>query len=713
MQVRTSTRTIDTVFLNHEVSGGDYTNVSAPSVTVMVMDDDRPALMPSTNSLVVPIGTSRVFTVRLNTRPKGPVKFSVEKSAENENVKVTPPTVTFTSSNWNSPKTVRVTAESDATMGTTLDVNLEVDEGSRNRDMSYDGLEIVGVSITIAAPLSAVRMRLSRSTLTVQEESAGNYTVRLDRIPPGDPPGDMTIYLSSLDEPRVGVSPASIPFTGDPSNEAATFWNEPQPVTITAKRDADAVEQKVVLEHRWEQAGPIIQTFTVTVDELDTRGVRISDTEVEVAEGESNTYTVALESAPVNAGKVTVTISSSSSDVTVNPSQLTFTGPQAVQVVTVTSIGDDDAEPNPAVTLSHKVRGADYDNLRVNNVTVTVREDDAHGINISGINISGNNIPMDTLLITEGESETYSVRLTSQPTVTVTVQVHSDSSDLTVRPSQLKFTASDWNIAQTIKVQAEHDDDAENDPVVTLRHTASGGGYNGVSRDLRVAIDDEDAESTKGARVSQPAVTIDEGEATRYTVVLLTQPTGTVRVQVAIVPPIVLPGGEPLTASELAERASRIRVEPTLLTFTRSDWNSPREVRIRAPEDNVDREPVRVRLMHTMSGGGYDDVEAAVDVRIRNNDTAALIVLSSELEIVQGKHQEYTVALATEPTEEVTITIAFDQTCTAIGPNGVTVSPDSLTFTRFNWSSSKEVRVQATTARRYRFSDHLQLCFWG
>ena len=72
--------------------------------------------------------------------------------------------------------------------------------------------------------------------------------------------------------------------------------------------------------------------------------------------------------------------------------------------------------------------------------------------------------------------------------------MRSDSDDLTVRPSQLKFTTSDWNTAQTVRVRAEHDDDAEDDPVVTLRHTASGGGYNGMSENVRVTIDEDDDE---------------------------------------------------------------------------------------------------------------------------------------------------------------------------------------------------------------------------
>ena len=47
-------------------------------------------------------------------------------------------------------------------------------------------------------------------------------------------------------------------------------WQE---VMVTAERDANAVEEKVVLEHQWNAAtGPVVKTVTVNVDELDKRG---------------------------------------------------------------------------------------------------------------------------------------------------------------------------------------------------------------------------------------------------------------------------------------------------------------------------------------------------------------------------------------------------------------------------------------------------------
>ena len=243
-----------------------------------------------------------------------------------------------------------------------------------------------------------------------------------------------------------------------------------------------------------------------------------------------------------------------------------------------------------------------------------------------------------------------------------------------MKPSQLKFTTSDWNKGQTVNVEAGHDDDTQDDPFVTLTHTASGGGYDGVSKKVRLTIEDDD-QTRIGARTSPRALTITEGGATkRYTVVLLAQPTGTVRVQVGVT---------------LPELASRIRIEPTQLTFTQGNWNAPRGVRIWAPEDNIDLENSDLELTHTMSGGGYGSITASVSVRVRDNDERGVTLTPTALEVVQESWQEYTVELDSEPTGAVNIAV--------VSPAGVTASPTSLNFTPSTWSSPKRVRVSVSS----------------
>ena len=94
----------------------------------------------------------------------------------------------------------------------------------------------------------------------------------------------------------------------------------------------------------------------------------------------------------------------------------------------------------------------------------------------------------------------YSVELESQPTGTVTVMVRGASGDVSVSPSRLIFTTSNWDDAQMVEVKAGQDDDAEPDPAVTLTHVASGGGYSGVtSGTVTVTIDDDD-DDRKGVK---------------------------------------------------------------------------------------------------------------------------------------------------------------------------------------------------------------------
>ena len=93
-----------------------------------------------------------------------------------------------------------------------------------------------------------------------------------------------------------------------------------------------------------------------------------------------------------------------------------------------------------------------------------------------------------SLGVTEGSSDTYTVKLATQPTaqVTVTITGHADT-DLTLAPASasLTFTADDWDTAQTVTVEAGEDDDAAGD-TETLLHTATGGGYDSVTKDLGV-----------------------------------------------------------------------------------------------------------------------------------------------------------------------------------------------------------------------------------
>ncbi len=112
------------------------------------------------------------------------------------------------------------------------------------------------------------------------------------------------------------------------------------------------------------------------------------------------------------------------------------------------------------------------------------------------------------MTVAEGGSASYTVKLATEPSATVTVAVTGHAgSDLTLDKASLTFTASTWETAQTVTVTAAEDDDAVDDEV-TLAHTASGGDYAGETEDLPVTVDDD----TVGLVVDPTAVTVDEAD---------------------------------------------------------------------------------------------------------------------------------------------------------------------------------------------------------
>ncbi len=104
------------------------------------------------------------------------------------------------------------------------------------------------------------------------------------------------------------------------------------------------------------------------------------------------------------------------------------------------------------------------------------------------------------LSLSEGESQAYYVKLSSQPSADVAVAIAGqEGSDLTIDNdddpntvfSGLTFTPENWNIAQPVMVMAAIDDDRDDD-TVTLTHTSTSTheAFDGLSWTLSVTVSD-------------------------------------------------------------------------------------------------------------------------------------------------------------------------------------------------------------------------------
>ncbi len=447
----------DSARVTHTVSGGGYGSVSASPVTVTVTDDDTAGVTVSESTLTITEGGSGSYTVVLNTQPSGNV--TITPSSNNTDVALSPTPLTFTSSNWDTAKTVTVRAGQDADA---------VDDSARVTHTvsggGYGSVSASPVTVTVTDDDTA-GVTVSKTALTITKGGSGSYTVKLNT----QPSGNVTITPSS-NNTDVTVSPTSLIFT-------SSDWDTAQTVTVRAGQDADAANDSARVTHTVSGGGygsVSASPVTVTVTDDDTAGVTVSESTLTITEGGSGSYTVVLNTQP--SGDVTITPSSNNTDVMLSPTTLAFTSSDwdTAQTVTVRA-GQDPDTANDGARVTHTVSGGDYDTVTAESVAVTVTDDDTAGVTVSETGLT----------ITEGGSGSYTVKLNTQPSGDVTITPSSNNTDVTLSPTTLTFTSSNWDTAQTVTVRAGQDADAANDSA-SVTHTVSGGGYGSVSASLVV-----------------------------------------------------------------------------------------------------------------------------------------------------------------------------------------------------------------------------------
>ena len=526
---------------------------------------------------------------------------------------------------------------------------------------------------------------LSATTLALEEDpgtsnaNVGTYTAVLT----GQPAGAVTVTPASSN-PDVTLSGA-LTFN-------ATNWNTAQTVTATAGADDDAVDDVAHVTHAVQgvpgvASGPRVR---VTVNDDDSQGLTLDAATLTgsgVTEGMTATYTVRLASEPT--GPVTVAIASSEDAATVDADAGTAGAQNTLlfhamnwntpQTVTAHAAEDDDGE-DESVMLSHDPSGADYGEVADVDVSFTVSDNDAKGATLS----------TTTLNVQENGTATYTLVLNTEPVggaVSVPLGVGVAANIVTRSPSALTFTAQNWDAPQTVTVTGVDDANTGNE-IVALGHTPTGGGYNGVVvSNVNVTTVDDDV---AGLKVSPVNLTVAEGATATYAVRLNVAPTGTTTVTV---------GGA--TAKLTADTDTGTPGDQTTLSFDAANWNTAQTVTVTGAED-ADGADETVGLTHAVAGTGDYAALAAirrpgVDVLVRDDETAGVVLSPSSLAIDEGGTATYDVELSAPPaTGTATVTIA------ATGMAGLTVDTSTLSFTTTTWDTAQTVTVTAV-------ADHARL----
>ena len=762
-------------------------NLNVTGIRMTIADDDTRGVEVTPTSLTVPEGSDSTYTVVLESEPTGSVTVTPSVGG-NSDVTVSPSPLTFTPSDWNEARTVTVSAVDDVDAQPDTAMVSHVVSGA-----DYGSVAADDVAVTVADDDSASTTVELAVSLDRVEEGAGATSVTVTGTLDGAPrvsATTVTVSVGALADAATQVTDyatvAQFPLTidADLARGTATFTLTP------VDDDLDEEDESMAVSGSTTVAGLDVTGTTVTIADDDTRAVEVTPTSLTVPEGSDSTYTVVLESEPTGPVTVTPTVGDNS-DVTVSPSPLTFAPSDwnEVRTVTVSAVDDVDAQPDTA-TVIHAVSGADYGSVLADDVAVTVAEDDVisttveltvsideveEGAGATPVTVMGtlNGAPRvsatlvtvsvgapgdaategtdyvtvaqlaltidagltggtatftltpadddldeeveeltvagtttapnlgvtrttvtiaddDTrgvevtptsLTVPEGGDSTYTVVLESEPTgsVTVTSSV-GNNLDVTVFPSFLTFTPSDWDQAQTVTVTAGHDGDAEAD-TATVSHTVSGAGYGSVlADDVAVTVTDDSTASTtieltvsivdveEGAGATSVTVTGTLNEASRLSATLMTVSVGVTADAATVGTDYETVAQFPLTIDE--------ELTSGTATFT-----------LTPVDDDLDEDDEALTVAGTTLHSNLDVIKTTVT--IADDDTRGVEVTPTSLTVPEGSDSTYTVVLESEPTGSVTVT-------PTVGDNSdVTVSPSPLTFTPSDWNEARTVTVSA------------------
>ncbi len=672
----------DDFAVSFTTSSGDG-NFNALAVTALPgtnLDNDGPgvAITPLSGLTCGETGGVAMFTVRLNSAPAAGTVTVQLASGDSSEGTVSPLTMTFSSANFNIPQVATVSGANDA-----------IDDGNQVfsilTSVSASG-DLTNYPLALPIPdpqvtcldddSAALVLAVTGGSTVVNEAGTTNDTIRVSLA--SEPTSDVTI--SAAPDTQVTVAPASLTFT-------SANWMTPQNFTVTAVDDSldegDSHAAVVSLTAaNGGYTGLPIATADVVVLDNDVSSIQVSAISGTVDEaGGTATFQVRLATIPSAAVAIAVS-SGDPGEGTVLPVTLSFSAADWNVWQTVTVTGEDDAIADGAQAFSVLLAAAvsadgAYNTLDAADVAVTCTDNDTAAVVLAASD--------GTTLISEAgpTSDTYTVRLATEPTGNVTITV-SPNAQVTALPASLLFTAGDWNIPQAVTVTAVDDAVSENGHTGVVAHAASGpgSGYNGMAvSDLTASIADNDAPALVISESGGSTAVSEAGGSDLVSIRLATQPPVGVSVSVYIANAdgeVVLGGGT--------------------LTFDSGNWSSFQDVSVSADDDQVDEAAVAVSQLQ-ITAPAYVAGTSTVDVLVTDDDTEGVeIIPTSGLTLTEsGSGAFFAVMLNSRPSANVVIDVTVSDATEAL-----ILSPDDdpgtagiqLVFTPTDYDEAKLVQVR-------------------
>jgi hypothetical protein len=453
--------------------------------------------------------TTDSYTIVLRTKPTAAVTVTIDPDDQTDLGAGPGAAVarTFTTTNWDEPQAVAVTAVDDGVVEGAH--TSTVTHAASSSDSNYDGIAIGSIVANVAdndSPGATVMQSAGSTSVSERGPTSDAYTIVLD----AKPVADVIVVVTPDVETDLGGGPAApIQFTFTPSD-----WHVLRTVVVTAVDDDDiegphasVIAHAVSSDDAGYDAVEIADIVAQVTDD-DEAGVRVIETGggTAVSEGvaAADSYQLVLDSRP------TATVS-----VTIAPDAQTDVGGgggvaialrfisanwNQPQTVAVMAVDDDVAEGPHASAIRHTAASGDphYAAIAIATLVADVGDNDTAGVTIDesgGVTAVSENGPT---------SDTYAVSLGSRPSAGVQVTVDPDAqTDIGAGPGEpvvLVFTDGGWDQPQTVEVTAVVDAVPEGLHTSTITHRAmsSDVDYDGVMIPPVVATVEDLTAGTEG-----------------------------------------------------------------------------------------------------------------------------------------------------------------------------------------------------------------------
>ena len=626
-------------------------------------------------------GTSDDFTIVLDVQPASDVTLSISDGSSDE-TSISPTTVTFTNSNWDTAQTVTVTGSDDDIIDGSQISTITISVVDEISDNAYDSVVDQTFSVTTTDDDSA-GFTISETLGTSEVDETGT-TDNVSVVLNAEPASDVVISVTSSDTGEVTASPSALTFT-------SANWNIAQTVTLTGANDnlVDGSQTSTVTLSVVDGSsdddfdGVADQTVSVTTTDSDVAGFTVIESggTTTVPEDGSTTddFTVVLDAQPTSDVVLSI-VSADIGEVTVSPATLTFTSGNwdSSQTVTVTGVDDSLIDGSQTTVVSIAVvdesSNDSFDSLLDQTVSVSTADDDTAGFTVSQTDGSSS--------VTEGGStDLITVVLDAQPTSNVVLSVVSaDTGEATVSPSTLTFTPTNWDTAQTITVTGVDDDQVDGDQTtnitISVVDASSDNDFDGITdQNIGVETADDDSVGFTVVETSGSTIVGEDGSTDLFSIVLNVQPSSDVVFTIA--------------SSDTGEATVT-----SSLTFTSANWDTAQNVTVTGvdddPIDGDQTSTLTISILDVVSDDDFDNVpDRTLSVTTTDDDVAGFTIAETEGSTgvdESGSTDIFTVVLNAQPTTDVVLTISS-------GDTGEATVTSSLTFTAANWDTAQNVTV--------------------